>query len=86
MHETFKTVSGWTFGSLLVIIGILNIALVHVVPGVAYLLVSLFYLPPTSEEIKRRLGFGIPIPIKFFFGVLIMLFTLGVSDLGDMID
>lgn len=80
------TVSGWLFGALLVAIGIANLVLVHPVPAAAYLLVSLIYLPPTSAALTRTLGWRLPAALKVIAGVAILWFTLGISDLGDMID
>ncbi|GAA4310443.1 hypothetical protein [Nibribacter koreensis] len=77
---------GWLFGTLVVIIGILNLFLVHPVPGIAYLLLSLLYLPPASAQLKAWFGFSLPVVVKIILAVVIIMFTLGVSDLGDMID
>ncbi len=76
----------WAFGLLVFITGILNLVLVHPVPGVAYLLVSLGYLPPVNAALKRRFGFAIPGVVKVVLGLMLIQFTLGVSDLGNMID
>ena len=77
---------GWLFGILLLIIGILNLFLVHPVPGIAYLLLSLIYLPPATAQLKTWFGFSLPPVVKIILGIVIIMFTLGVSDLGDMID
>jgi hypothetical protein len=77
---------GWAFGLLLVAIGIANMILVHPVPGIVYLLVSLIYLPPTNALLKEKTGLSIPMLVKVALGIVIIMFTLGVSDLGDMID
>lgn len=76
----------WAFGVLAVVIGVLNLVLVHPVPGVAYLLASLIYFPPVNIILKRRLGFAIPVAVKIILGIIIIQFTFGVSDLGDMVD
>ena len=36
--------------------------------------------------LKERLGFSIPLVVKIILSIIIIMFTLGVSDLGDMID
>lgn len=64
----------------------LNLLLVHPVPAVAYAFVSLVYLPPTSAWLTDRLGIRIHPGVKIVLGVGIVMFTLGVSDLGEMID
>ena len=81
-----RNVFGWTFGALLLAVGIANLVLVHPVPAVAYGLASLVYLPPVDALLKSRMGFSIPAAAKVAFAVVIVAFTLGVSDLGDMID
>ena len=82
----FWNISGWIFGIAILITGILNIFLVHPVPGIAYLLISLIYLPPANTYIHKRFGFSIPLVVKILLGIVLFMFTLGVSDLGDMID
>jgi hypothetical protein len=76
----------WLFGTLVFAIGVLNVFLVHPVPGVVYLLLSLIYMPPANAVLKKRLGLSIPLAVKIILGIFIIWFTLGVSDLGDMID
>ena len=77
---------GWLFGTVVLTVGIANLVLVHPVPGFAYILVSLLYLPPANTAVRRRFGFSIPAIVKVLLGVGLVMFTLGVSDLGDMID
>lgn len=78
--------TSWIVATAVIIVGVLNIALIHIVPGVVYLILSLVYLPPANNFLTRKAGFSIPIVIKGALGVAIFFFTLGVSDLGDMID
>lgn len=80
------TFAGWLFGLLVFAAGIANLFLVHPVPGIAYLLLSFIYFPPTNVLIRKSLGFRIPMLIKIILGVALFMFTLGVSDLGNMID
>lgn len=79
-------ISGWLFGILLTMVGVLNLVLVHPVPGLGYLLLSFIYIPPANAYIKRVFGFSIPLTVKILLGIVLILFTLGVSDLGNMID
>lgn len=72
------------FGIILVVVGILNIILVHAVPGIAYLLISLIYFPFTNDFLKRKTGHAIPVIVKILLAIVLFFFTLGVSDLGDM--
>ena len=77
---------GWLFGMAVAVTGVLNMVLVHPVPGIAYLLLSFVYFPPATAALKKRFGFSIPPLVKIILGLVIVQFTLGVSDLGDMID
>ena len=80
------SVMSWIFGIAVVAIGVLNVLLVHPVPGIVYLLLSLVYFPQANVVLKKRIGFSIPLVAKIVLGLVIFFFTLGVSDLGDMID
>lgn len=79
-------ITGCLFGALLFVIGFLNMILVHPVPGVAYFLLSLLYFPPVTALLKVKFNFSIPPVMKIILGITVIMFTLGVSDLGDMID
>ncbi|GGG53878.1 hypothetical protein GCM10011378_32590 [Hymenobacter glacieicola] len=79
-------VISWIFGISVLVIGILNIVLVHPVPGIIYLLLSLVFLPPVNTFFKNKMGVSIPRVVQIILAVIIIQFTLGVSDLGDMID
>jgi hypothetical protein len=74
------------FGLVVVTIGVLNLLLVHPVPGIAFLLLASLYFPFTTALIRQKLGVGIPAAVKIGLGLVIVWFTLGVSDLGDIID
>lgn len=80
------SIGSWIFGIVVLTIGLLNMFLVHPVPGIAYLLLSLVYFPPANAYFRKKLGFSIPLVAKFVLGIVLVMFTLGVSDLGDMID
>jgi hypothetical protein len=77
---------GWVFGTIVLAIGVANLVLVHPVPGVAFLLLSLVYFPTANEFFLKQTGFMIPRFVKIALGIVIIMFTLGVSDLGDIID
>lgn len=81
-----RNTAGWVFGLVVLAIGIANLLLVHPVPGVACLLVSLVYFPPVDASLRRRCGLSVPREAKVAVGIALLWFTLGVSDLGDMID
>ena len=80
------SISGWIFGIVFLTVGILNMFLVHLVPGVGYLLLSFIYFPPSNAYIRKKFEFAIPVVVKIILAIFIIMFTLGVSDLGDMID
>ncbi len=50
-------VISWVFGLLLVTIGVMNIVLVHPIPGIFYIVVSFLFFPPTNVFLKRCLIF-----------------------------
>jgi hypothetical protein len=88
MKEEVRTlhIVSWLFGAVVFAIGVLNAILVHPVPGTVFLLLSFVYFPPTNEVLKQRFGFTILPAVKIILGIFIIWFTLGISDLGDMID
>lgn len=79
-------ISSWIFGIAVFAVGVLNVVLVHPVPGGIYLLLSFVYFPPAHASLKQRFGCLIPRVVKIILGIGIVWFTLGVSDLGDMFD
>nr|WP_294934784.1 hypothetical protein [uncultured Flavobacterium sp.] len=81
---TAFNISGWLFGLVLITIGIANLFLVHPVPGIVYLLLSLIYFPHINELLKEKFGFTIPLAVKIILGIIIMWFTLGISDLAEI--
>ena len=85
-NYNFQNLISWIFGITVLTIGILNTVLVHIVPGVVYLLMSLLYFPSVNAFVKQKTGISIPWILKIVLGIVIVMFTLGVSDLGDMID
>lgn len=83
---TLQNAFSWFFGIAVLTIGILNLLLIHPVPGIIGLCLSLVFLPPVNEVLKKKTGFAIPFAIKVVLALVIFWFTLGVSDLGDVID
>jgi hypothetical protein len=83
---TICSIGGWIVSIVVIATGILNIFLVHPVPGVIYLLISLVYLPPANVYLKNKFAITIPVLLKLILAFTLLMFTLGVSDLGDMID
>lgn len=75
----------WIFGVVFIVTGILNLFLVHPVPGIFYLLLSFIYFPPVVTLLKERLGFSIPLTVKVILGFVILWGTLAVSDLAEIL-
>ena len=66
-------------------IGVLNLWLVHHVPGVFYLILSIFYSPPTNKFFGKKLGFSIPLTVKIVLGLFILWATLAVGELVEIL-
>ena len=81
-----KNFINWIFGAIILVLGLLNLFLIHPVPGIAFLVFSLIFFPPVNDLLLRKFGFSIPFAGKVVFFILLVWFTLGISDLGDMID
>ena len=81
---TIKDLLSWFLMILFIIIGIMNLVLIHPVPGIIYLVVSLFYCPPIGTMAKQRLGLASPYFIKIIAAFVILWATLAVGDLAEM--
>ena len=88
MNNTLNTSSifGWIFAMIFIVIGVLNLFIVHPVPGLFYIILSLIYLPPTYEFLRRKLGYSIPFVVKLILFIVIMWATLAVGDLMEMFE
>ena len=82
---TSANIYGWIFGLVFFVIGVLNLVLVHPVPGVFYLLLSLLYFPQTYDSIRRKIGFSIPLIAKIIFALVVLWGTLAVGDLAEVL-
>jgi len=76
----------WIFCTVFFILGVLNAFLVHPVPGMFYILLSLVYLPLVNIFLKKKFGFSIPLTLKIIFGLVILWGTLAVGDLMEMFE
>lgn len=90
LYELMKTPSASTlityaFFLLFFIIGVLNAFLVHIVPGIFYMLLSLLYVPATNDILKRKFNFSISNKAKVILGLLILWPTLAVGDLAEIL-
>lgn len=75
---------GWLFSTVFCVIGVLNMFLVHPVPGVFYLLLSFLYSPEADTFLKKRLGLSIPFIFKIIVGVVLLWGTLAVGNLAEL--
>ena len=73
-------------GIIIFVIGLLNLVLVHPVPGIVFLLISVLYYPPVTVSIREKFGLSNSLVFLVILAIIIIWFTLGVSDLGDIID
>lgn len=76
----------WIFIVVFFVIGILNMILIHPIPGMFYLLISFIYLPSTNTFLNNKFGFSIPLVVKIIFGLVILWATLAVGDLMEMFE
>lgn len=86
--STFRAalyILSWVFFIVFIITGLLNLVLVHPVPGIFYLLLSLLYVPRTDIIIKKKLGFTIPLTAKIIVGFVVLWGTLAVGDLAEIL-
>ena len=74
----------WILGLMIFTLGILNLLLIHPVPGLVYILLSLLFFPPVEDLLRLKLGFSVPFPVLLALAFLIFWFTLGVGDLAEM--
>ena len=81
-----KNLISWIFGAIILVLGLLNLFLIHPVPGIAFLVFSLIFFPPIDDLLLKKFGFSTPFAGKVVLFTLLIWFTLGISDLGDMID
>lgn len=79
-----KKLISWIFVVIFFVLGVLNIVLVHPVPGIFYILLSVFYLPRLNTILKKKFDFSIPFVAKIIFGLIILWGTLAVGDLAEM--
>ena len=83
---SLQNMISWFLGLVVFTIGVLNLVLIHPVPGIVGLFLSLLFLPPVNDLLTKKFGFAIPFAVKVVLALIIFWFTLGISDLGDWID
>jgi len=80
-----SNIISWIFGIVFFVTGILNLILVHPVPGIFYLLLSLIYFPFVCSFAKKKIGFALPFWMKVVLGLIILWGTLAVGDLAEIL-
>lgn len=73
------------FGIIFIAIGIANIWLVHIVPGLIYLILSLIYLPIVPNFWHHSFNPHLPFIIKLAFGLVVLWGTLAITDLAQIL-
>lgn len=81
----FSSLSSWFFGLVVLTIGSANLVLVHPVPGGVGILLSLLFFPPVNELLRKQIGFAVPMGLRIALFLVIIWFTLGISDLGEIL-
>lgn len=86
MKSTYNLtpIVSWFLGLCILTLGILNLILIHPVPGLVLIFISLFFFPPVGNFLKGKTGFSVPFPVLVILAFVIFWFTLGVSDLGEL--
>lgn len=80
-----QLILNWAFCIIFFVTGVLNVWLVHPVPGVFYILLSVLYLPITNKFLQSKFGFVIPLPLKIIVGFVVLWGTLAVGDLAEIL-
>lgn len=75
----------WIFTLTFAVVGVLNLFLVHPVPGICYLVLAAVYLPQTNQFLKKKFGFTIPLIAMIGVGIVVLWGTLAVGDLAEIL-
>ena len=78
-----ENVVKWIFAIVFLGIGILNAFIIHPMPGIFYMLISLLYAPPFLAYVKRRLQMTIPYALLIIVALALLWATLAVGDLAE---
>ena len=79
-----KQYLSFLFGSILCVIGILNLIFIHSTPALFYFMISIPFWPITDKIISNRFKIKIPFYLKLFVFLIVMWGTLGVGDLMEL--
>ncbi|NNK70502.1 MAG: hypothetical protein HKO96_08490 [Flavobacteriaceae bacterium] len=79
-------VFNWIIGLSFIVIGILNLILIHPVPGLIYIVIAMIYFPPIADRFENIIRIRIPQAIKIILAFLIIWFTLAVGELVELFE
>lgn len=80
----FSKLVGWFFFLIFLALGLMNLIVVHPVPGIFYILYSFIFLPPINTLLKKKTGLVFPLWIKVILALIILWGTLAVGDLAEL--
>ena len=78
-----KDIFSWFLMLLFILLGVLNFTFIHPVPGIFYLVISIFYCPPLGIRVREKVGFTIAYWIKIIVAFFILWVTLAVGELVE---
>ena len=81
---TAKGLLDWVLVVIFGLLGVMNLAWVHVVPGVFYLIVSALYVPSVIGLLEVFVGFKIPYVVRIAAAFVLLWATIAVGDLAEM--
>ena len=64
----------------------MNLIYIHPVPGLIYLALSAFYIPPVNAVIEKKAGLTIPVAPKMILALFILWYTLAVGELVELFE
>jgi len=75
----------WFFFVILLVVGVLNLVLVHPVPGIVYLFLALLCLPWTNTFLMEKFNFKIPFAVQIVLFLLFMWYSLAMGEVWEML-
>lgn len=79
-----SNIISWVFTLVFLTLGVMNLILVHPVPGIFYILLACIFSPPVNTLLKNTTGLAIPLAVKILIGLVVLWGTLAVGDLAEM--
>ena len=75
-----RIIVSWIMALILFTVGVLNLVLVHPVPGWFHIVLGVIYLPRTNVLLKKWFGFTIPFAVKIIIFLFFMWYSLAVGE------